>query len=122
MARESTARTLLVSSLALALGLGLLVVAASAGPRSMKDGGTLVIGSPAFDYIDPALVPDPSFAQSSLVPALAAWGAEDASCAMLFRYPVGPPSRQDYRLVSEVAAGYPDVTRQGRTYTYTFTI
>jgi peptide/nickel transport system substrate-binding protein len=101
------------------LALGLLAAAASAGDRSIKDGRTLVVGTPAFNYIDPALVPDPAFAQSSLVPSLAAWGAEDASCAMLFRYPTGPPSRQDYRLVPEVSAGYPVVSQQGKTYTFT---
>jgi ABC-type transport system substrate-binding protein len=119
MSRRPTARRLLISSVVLALGLGLLVVAASAGHRSVKGGGTLVVGSPAFDFIDPALVPDPVFAASSLVPTLAAWGAEDASCAMLLRYPVGPPLRQDYRLVPEVAAGYPTVSRDGKVYTFT---
>ena len=119
MRRTSKARRLLVSSFPLALGLGLLVAAAAAGHRSVKDGGILKIGSPAFDYIDPALVPDPTFVQASLVPSLAAWGAEDASCAMLLRYPAGAPSRQDYRLVPEVSAGYPSVSSDGKTYTFT---
>jgi peptide/nickel transport system substrate-binding protein len=103
----------------LALTLGLLVAAASAGPRSVRDGRALVIGSPAFDYIDPALVPDPAFAASSLVSSLAAWGVEDATCAMLLRYPVGAPSSQDYSLVPEVAADYPAVSSDRKAYTFT---
>jgi peptide/nickel transport system substrate-binding protein len=119
MVRTRRARRLLISSAVLTLGLGLLVAAASAGPGSVKDGGTLVVGSPGFDFIDPALVPDPAFAAGSLVSSLAAWSVEDASCAMLLRYPVGPPSSQDYRLVPEVATGYPAVSRDRKAYTFT---
>jgi ABC-type transport system substrate-binding protein len=89
------------------------------GDGRLKDGGTFLIGSPSFDFIDPALVPDPAFAASSLVSSLAAWAAEDASCAMLLRYPVGAPSSQDYKLTPEVAAGYPAVSREGKAYTFT---
>jgi peptide/nickel transport system substrate-binding protein len=119
MAPNRTSHRLLMSGVVVALVLALLVAASPAGPRSVKEGDTLLIGTPAFDFIDPALVADPAFAASSLVPSLAAWGAEDASCAMLFRYPAGLPSAQDYRLVPEVAASYPAISNDAKAYTFT---
>src|SRR5205823_1011607 len=47
------------------------------------------------------------------------WGVADATCALLFRYPVAPAPIVKYDLVPEVAAGYPQISRDGRTYTFT---
>jgi peptide/nickel transport system substrate-binding protein len=120
-------RRALTSSLALGLALGLLVVAALAGSetraaasvhRSVKEGGALTIGLASFDFIDPALVLDPAASDAASVVA-GTWGAEDASCAMLFRYPVTPPPAVRFDLVPEVATGYPALSRDGKTYTFT---
>jgi ABC-type transport system substrate-binding protein len=46
------------------------------------------------------------------------WGVEDATCAMLLRYPVSSPPVVRYNLVPEVATGYPAVSRDGKTYTF----
>jgi ABC-type transport system substrate-binding protein len=119
MARNPTARRLLISSVALAVALGLLVAAASAGHRSVKDGGTLVIGASAFDFIDPALVSDPVMSSACVSCTQAMWGVEDATCAMLLRYPAISPPVVRFRLVPEVARGYPAVSRDGKTYTFT---
>jgi peptide/nickel transport system substrate-binding protein len=113
------ARKLLISSAVLALGLGLLVAAASAGHRSAKEGGTLVIGAAAFAYIDPALVSDPVFSSPCGSCTTAMWGVADATCAMLLRYPVSAPPVVHYNLVPEVATGYPALSRDGKTYTFT---
>jgi ABC-type transport system substrate-binding protein len=109
---------LLLASVMLALGSGLLGPAALEAPASpaqsaIRSGGTLLIAVPDLDFIDPALAqpPDAPF-------NLAAWPVEDATCALLMRYAVGPsPIRYD--LVPEVAAGYPRVSRDGKTYTFT---
>ncbi len=118
MSQNGTRRRLLISTLALGLGLSLVIGAASAGPGPAKDGGALTIGAANFDVIDPALVVDQTTAVS-VTEAKAAWGAEDASCAMLFRYPVTAPAAQDYSLVPEVATGDPAISRDGKTYTFT---
>jgi ABC-type transport system substrate-binding protein len=107
-----------------------VVVAAALGATGMKgsaesgrrdvndDGGMLLIGTTAFDYIDPALVVDASVNPATSV-GLAMWAVEDATCATLLRYRAGRPTAQDYRLEPEVARGYPAVSRDGRTYTFT---
>jgi peptide/nickel transport system substrate-binding protein len=118
MARNPTARRLLISGAGLAFGFGLLVAAASAGRPYAKDGGTLVIAAPAFDYIDPALVADPTLTPNLTVVA-AAWGVEDATCAMLLRYAVARPPAVRFDLIPEVAAGYPAISGDGKTYTFT---
>ena len=109
--------------LALGLGIGLLVVAlASSGTRAgaqgaqgAKEGGTLVLGTIEFNFIDPALATPPSVLNPYPLAVLA---VEDATCAPLLRHPVGPlPVR--YKLVPEVATDYPAVSGDGRTYTFT---
>jgi ABC-type transport system substrate-binding protein len=85
---------------------------------SVKDGGMLSLGTIAFDAIDPALVVDPSVNPATSV-GITAWAVEDATCATLLRYPAGSLTAQDSRLVPEVATGYPTVSRDGRTYTFT---
>src|SRR5712691_10728743 len=128
MVPRPTARRPLMASLVAGLGMGLLVASAlvpsdtraalRAESRGAKDGGTLLIGTTGFDYIDPALIVDPTSTSAPSV-ALAAWAVEDASCALLLHYPIGPPTVQNYSLEPEVATGYPTVSRDGRTYTFT---
>jgi peptide/nickel transport system substrate-binding protein len=111
-------RWFLLASVMLALGSGLLFAAALEGTAApdqgaIRSGGTLLIAVPDFDFIDPALArpPDAPF-------TLAAWPVEDSTCALLLRYRVGPPPIR-YKLVSEVAAGYPSVSRDAKTYIFT---
>ncbi len=111
-------RRISASILLVGLGLVLLVAAASAGPRTVNDGGTLSIGTRGFDSIDPALVPDPS-AFTAPGWAIAAWAVADATCASLLRYPTTRPPSVRFDLVPEVATGYPSLSRDGRTYTFT---
>jgi peptide/nickel transport system substrate-binding protein len=85
---------------------------------SVKEGGAITIGIRSFDYIDPALVLDPAASDIASVVA-ATWGTEDASCAMLFRYRATVPTAVRFDVVPEVAAGYPDVSADGKTYTFT---
>jgi peptide/nickel transport system substrate-binding protein len=109
-----------MASLALGLGMGAFVAAAigssegRASGRSVKEGGTLWIGAIEFNHIDPALATPPSSANPY---SLAVWPAEDATCALLLRYPVGPPPIR-YNLVPEVATDYPAVSPDDRTYTF----
>jgi peptide/nickel transport system substrate-binding protein len=87
---------------ALVLGAGVLAGASPAS--SEREGGVFrVAGVP--DAIDPAISID-------------AGDALSATCALLMHYP-DKPLPQGTRLVPEVAARYPDVSRDGRTYTFT---
>jgi peptide/nickel transport system substrate-binding protein len=129
MVRNPTARRLLVSSLVPGLAAGLFVVAAvaAASTRStsqadrhaVREGGSLVVGSPAFDFIDPALALDPITSAACAPCMQAMWAVADATCAMLFRYPVTVPPVSDYRLVPEVATSVPTPSRDGKNYTFT---
>jgi ABC-type transport system substrate-binding protein len=117
---KRTARRPLIASLVAGLGMGLLVTTglAPADTRaSGRAGGSLSLGTIGLDYIDPALTIDPASTATSA--ALTSWALEDATCATLLRYPAGPLSAQDYSLVPEVATGYPAVSPDGRTYTFT---
>jgi ABC-type transport system substrate-binding protein len=96
-----------------------LVVAGAAGTSLAKEGGTVSVGTPAFDFIDPALVPDPGMSGACGDCTIAMWAVADATCALLFRYPVTVPPASDYRLVPEVATGYPGLSRDRKTYTFT---
>ncbi|MFL5935315.1 MAG: ABC transporter substrate-binding protein [Gaiellaceae bacterium] len=109
-------RHLSSSVLVVGLSLVLIVAAASAGQRTLKE---LTIETPAFDYIDPALVSDPVLSATCGACTIAMWAVQDATCAMLFRYPVGTPPIVDADLVPEVAAGFPKLSRDGTTYTFT---
>jgi ABC-type transport system substrate-binding protein len=113
-----------MASLVAGLGMG-VVAAAGLAPSDTraavrldgaKDGGTLTIGVRSLDYIDPALALP--FVGGSTT-ALVSRGLTDATCALLFRYPVAPPPAVRYDLVPEVAAGYPALSLDGRTYTFT---
>lgn len=102
-------RTLLSVAM-LAVGAGPIVAAATArSPADVKSGGTFRVTALTrdFDSIDPALSYRPT--TGALL---------DATCARLFNYPDKLPP-EGYRAVPEVAAGYPRVSRDGKTYAFT---
>src|SRR5918992_6161947 len=85
----------------LALGAGLLLSGAARGSDSdalIREGGTfrIVFAAAEFDSIDPAL--------SYTVPSGVLL---ETTCARLMRHSARPP----FRLVPEVAAGFPQVSR-----------
>jgi ABC-type oligopeptide transport system substrate-binding subunit len=102
---------------AAAIGLALLVAAALTGPAhsansrsgaGAKQGGTFRINLVTdTDYVDPALA---YYAVS--------WSQEYATCAKLLNYPdqEAPAGSQ---LIPEVATGFPRVSADGKTYTFT---
>src|SRR5512132_3120258 len=98
---------------ALAVGSALVLVAAqqaaTESTKSMRKGGIFRIAfhsSSGLDYVDPALA---SFAPG--------WAILDTTCAHLLTYPdKAPPAA--YRVVPEVAKGLPDISRDGKTYTF----
>jgi peptide/nickel transport system substrate-binding protein len=94
----------------LVVGAALLVPGA-AQPRpeaSVKEGGTFRVSlfTEVFDYVDPALAYGFS------------WTVLDAVCARLMNYPdKAPPT--GLRLVPEVAASHPRVSRDAKVFTFT---
>ena len=96
-----------LSLLALLTGSGLLA-ASALGSVSQSPPANTFRWSVAvdIDYVDPALA---YHAQS--------WALEYATGAMLLNYPDAPAPR-GARLVPEVAAGFPAISRDGRTYTF----
>lgn len=86
-----------------------LLLAASGSPRGDKEGGTFRVGMPVqiFDSIDPALARFP--APTELF---------RATCASLLNYP-DKPVPAGLRHVPEVAANFPTISRDGKTYTFT---
>jgi ABC-type oligopeptide transport system substrate-binding subunit len=84
-------------------GLGYAGAGRSAG---IREGGTFKVSfdKDNFDYVDPAL----SSGNAVL----------DATCTHLMSYPDKPPP-DGLKLVPEVAAAYPRVSPDGRTYTFT---
>jgi hypothetical protein len=115
MVARPTARRPLMARLSRTLAMGLLALAAL-GPSGtgatvragdgVTDDGTLLIGVPAFDYIDPALTPTPNSSRSQGAFTVS-WGVADATCALLLRYPVRTPPGVRFDLVPEVAERYP---------------
>jgi peptide/nickel transport system substrate-binding protein len=96
----------------LAGGVALLTLAGvsrSAEAGEAPRGGTFRILAlrDGLDFVDPA--------QAYQV---ASWAILDASCALLLRRPDLPPPA-GYRPVPEVAASYPTVSSDGKTYTFT---
>lgn len=103
---------LALSIAALALGAALLAFAAvrEAAAGKAPEGGTFRISfapPEQLDHVDPAL----SNTQ-------AGWSVLDTTCAPLMAYP-DKPAPAAFRIVPEVAAGYPAVSRDGKTYTFT---
>jgi peptide/nickel transport system substrate-binding protein len=88
--------------------LGAVAFAGGSSPE-LRNGGTFraSVSAGAFDYIDPAL------AYTEISVALL-----DTTCARLFNYP-DKSLPQGFRAVPEVAAGYPRITHDGKTFTFT---
>ncbi|MBA3366914.1 MAG: hypothetical protein H0U03_14225, partial [Actinobacteria bacterium] len=92
------------------VGGGLLAVfiqPTARGSPTARSGGVFRISLVGLDYIDPAL----SYSSTG-------WTLIDTTCARLMTYPDKPPP-EGYRLVTEVAARYPRVSRDGKTWTFT---
>ena len=91
----------------MALGIG---AGSGAGGSDARKGGifriSLAIGS-GIDSLDPAL--------EYTAPG---WLLLDTTCARLMTYP-DKPEREAFRLVPEVATGFPKRSRDLRTYTFT---
>jgi peptide/nickel transport system substrate-binding protein len=93
---------------ALLVLLAALVVAGGAAAHSQKTGGTLSVDlTTDLDYTDPAL----SYLSTG-------WELEYATCLKLVNYPDanGPRASQ---LTPEASAGFPKVSKDGRTYDFT---
>jgi ABC-type transport system substrate-binding protein len=102
-----------------ALGAAMLLAAAFAGPASSKSnqpsasgqkkGGTMNVNASAtdVDYIDPGL------AYGTL-----SWQILDAVCVKLLYYP-DKPDPAGSKLVPDGAVGFPAVSKDGKTYTFT---
>lgn len=100
----------LLSVIALIVGVGLLGVAFAA-PSAIGGGKAqrvlnLNISATGVSYLDPALNYD-----------FIGWRLEGATCARLLTYP-DKPGAAGARLTPEVAAGFPRVSANGRTYTF----
>jgi len=102
----------------LAIGAGLLAASATAGSTSASSptassgaaqkGGTFRVSlNTDIDYVDPALAY-----------YTVSWSIEYATCSMLMNYPDAPAPRGS-RLTPEVAAGFPQISKNGKTYTFT---
>ncbi len=111
-------RRLMLSVAMLAVGAGLLAASAVAGgsgsasPQATDSGQARVGGTfrhslrTDIDYVDPAL--------AYYVPS---WAIMYSTAAMLVNYPDAPAPRGS-RIVPEVAAGLPRISRNGLTYTF----
>ena len=101
---------LYLSLVMLALGAGLLSAAAASGGDtvpSIRRGGTFNIAlAGGAGNVDPALLDGNGFT------------VIEPTCARLMSYPDKPPP-QGFRLAPEVAAAYPRVSTDGKTYTFT---
>lgn len=97
----------------LAIGGGLLLAATQTGaagsPSAAEAGGTFNVSfmATAFDHVDPAL----SFSAEG-------WALLDATCTRLMTYPDKAPP-EGLRVVPEVATGYPRISSDAKTYTFT---
>lgn len=107
MARRRAQITLVV--LALAAGLLVAGAAQSRTAASTREGGSLNVSAfgDSLDFVDPAL----SY-------GFQGWALLDAACATLMAYPDKPPP-EGLRLVPDVAASYPRVSRDAKTFTFT---
>jgi peptide/nickel transport system substrate-binding protein len=99
--------------LALFIGATLLAIAAQTGaagsaPTQSNNIFRVSLAPQAgLDYIDPALSYTPP-----------GWALIDTTCARLMAYPDKPPPA-GFRVAPEVAAGFPKVSRDLKTYTFT---
>ncbi len=109
----------LISGAMAALGTAMLLAAVLAGPASsrssepsssgQKKGGTMNINMSGtdVDYIDPAL----AYGTNS-------WQILDAACAKLVGYP-DKAGVAGTKLTPDAAVGFPTVSKDGKTYTFT---
>jgi peptide/nickel transport system substrate-binding protein len=91
------------------LAIGSERIALGSTAQAEQQGGIFRVSlhtSSGIDYMDPAL--------SSTPPG---WALLDTTCARLLAYPDKPPP-EGFRLQPEVAADFPAVSRDGRTYTF----
>jgi len=99
------------------IGAGLLVGASMAAPAApaksgsaeVKRGGTLRVNvsSTDFEYLDPALAYD-----------AVGWSVLYMTNLMLLNYP-DKPAPEGSRLVPDAASGFPVISKDGKTYTFT---
>jgi ABC-type transport system substrate-binding protein len=86
----------------------ILVVASGAlGGNGQRQGGIFRVVIPGLDSVDPALAY-----------SLGAWALLDTTCARLMAYP-DKPTPEGLRVVPEVASDYPQISPNGKTYTFT---
>ena len=95
-----------LSALLLVLGVGVAGTAGGSTGRDAREGGIFRVSFPFFDYIDPAL----AYSGES-------WALLDTTCARLMTLP-DKPTPEGFRLVPEVAADFPRISRNGKTYTF----
>ncbi len=94
---------------AISLAVGVCIAGAprqEAQGRNVREGGIFRISFLFFDYIDPAL----AYSGES-------WALLDTTCARLMTLP-DKPTPEGFRLVPEVAADFPRISRNGKTYTF----
>src|SRR5919109_3936503 len=93
--------------LVIAVALAGCVGSAGASASTAREGGIFRISIPVsfFDYVDPALAYS------------ASWHVLDTTCARLLTHP-DKPLPEGLRLVPEVAAEFPKISRNGKTYTF----
>ena len=107
-------RSLWLSVTAFVLGAGLLVASglagASTGQVAAKKGGTMRMNMSATD-VD---FTDPSLAYGTI-----SWQIEYATALKLYNYPDKPASAGGSRIQPEGAAGFPVISKDGKTYTIT---
>ena len=94
---------------ALTLVVAAVVVGTAGGSTrsDIREGGIFRVAMYGLDYIDPALAY-----------TLSGWSILDTTCARLMAYP-DKPVPEGLRLVPEVAAGFPAISRNGKTHTFT---
>jgi len=98
-------RRVSLSLAVLAAGAGLFA-ATGLGRAVQLRGGILRISGPAdVDYVDPALADE-----------AASWMFEFATCAKLYNFP-DKPAPEGVSVIPEVAAGFPKVSRDAKTFT-----
>src|SRR5919109_5535563 len=92
--------------LVIAVALAGCVGSAGASASTAREGGIFRVSAPEADSFDPALAY-----------SLGAWSILDTTCAKLMTYPDKPPP-EGFRVVPEVAADFPTISRNGKTYTF----
>jgi peptide/nickel transport system substrate-binding protein len=96
----------LLTSVAMFLAGATLLASSALGSLAARDEAFRISWRFGVDYIDPALANQPR-----------SWTLEYATGALLLNYPDAPIPKGS-RLVPEVAAGFPAVSADGKTYTF----